>query len=104
MIRTKYGQADHADRGDSQEHGVVGRPQVFAARLQGLAEPGTVMISDATRRLVGDLFEYRDLGAVAIRGLPEAMRVWQALRPSAVESRFEALRAVSDTRLLARAA
>jgi class 3 adenylate cyclase len=95
---------DLVGSGEAQERGVVGETPNLAARLQGLAEAGTVMISDATRRLVGDLFEYRDLGAVAIRGLPEAMRVWQALRPSAVESRFEALRAVSDTRLLARAA
>jgi predicted ATPase/class 3 adenylate cyclase len=78
--------------GEAQERGVVGETPNLAARLQGLAEPGAVMISEATRRLVGDLFEYRDLGAVAIRGLPEAVRVWQALRPSAVESRFEALR------------
>jgi class 3 adenylate cyclase/predicted ATPase len=92
---------DLVGSGEAQERGVVGETPNLAARLQGLAEPGAVMISEATRRLVGDLFEYRDLGAVAIRGLPEAVRVWQAVRPSAVESRFEALRS-GTTPLVAR--
>jgi len=93
---------DLVGSGEAQERGVVGETPNLAARLQGLAEPGTVIISDATRRLVGDLFEYRDLGAVAIRGLPEAVLVWQAIQPSAVESRFEALRAGSLSPLVGR--
>ncbi len=93
---------DLVGSGEAQERGVVGETPNLAARLQGLAEPDAVMISDATRRLVGDLFEYRDLGAVAIRGLPEAVQVWEALRPSAVESRFEALRGSALTPLVGR--
>jgi len=41
--------------------------------------------------LVGDLFEYRDLGSVEVRGIAGPVPVWQVLRPSGVESRFEAL-------------
>ena len=93
---------DLVGSGEAQERGVVGETPNLAARLQGLAEPDAVMISDATRRLVGDLFEYRDLGPVAIRGLPETVQVWQALRPSAVESRFEALRGSALTPLVGR--
>jgi class 3 adenylate cyclase/predicted ATPase len=93
---------DLVGSGEAQERGVVGETPNLAARLQSLAEPNAVMISDATRRLVGDLFEYRDLGAVAIRGLPEAVQVWQALGPSAVESRFEALRGSALTPLVGR--
>jgi class 3 adenylate cyclase/predicted ATPase len=93
---------DLVGSGEAQERGVVGETPNLAARLQGLAEPGAVMISEATRRLVGDLFEYRDLGAIAIRGLPEAVRVWQALRLSAVESRFEALRGSALSPLVGR--
>jgi hypothetical protein len=88
--------------GEAQERGVVGETPNLAARLQSLAEPGAVMISGETRRLVGDLFEYRDLGAVAIRGLPEPVPVWQALRQSAVESRFEALRSATLSPLIGR--
>jgi predicted ATPase len=93
---------DLVGRGEAQERGVVGETPNLAARLQDLAEPGTVMISDATRRLVGDLFEYRNLGAVAIRGLPEAVQIWRPLHPSVVESRFEALRGSALTPLVGR--
>ena len=50
--------------GSAQEQSVVGETPNLAARLQTLAEPDTVVIAAGTRRLVGDLFEYRDLGAV----------------------------------------
>ena len=50
--------------GSSQEQSVVGETPNLAARLQALAEPDAVVIAAGTRRLVGDLFEYRDLGAV----------------------------------------
>jgi hypothetical protein len=77
--------------GSPQEQSVVGETPNLAARLQALAEPDTVVIAAGTRRLLGDLFEYRDLGAVALKGFTEPIPVWQVLRPSGVESRFEAL-------------
>src|SRR6516162_2695608 len=49
--------------GSAQEQSVVGETPNLAARLQNLAEPDTVVIAASTRRLVGNLFEYRDLGA-----------------------------------------
>jgi predicted ATPase/class 3 adenylate cyclase len=71
----------------------VGETPNLAARLQTLAEPGTVVIASTTHSLAGGLFEYRDLGAVALKGFAEHVRAWQVLGPSGVESRFEALRA-----------
>ena len=50
--------------GEAQERGVIGDTPNLAARLQGLAEPNTVLIDEGTRRLLGNLFEYRDLGAI----------------------------------------
>ena len=50
--------------GEVVEHDVVGETPNLAARLQALAEPDAVVIAAGTRRLVGDLFEYRELGAV----------------------------------------
>jgi hypothetical protein len=70
--------------------------------LQALAEPGTVVIAAGTRRLVGDLFEYRDLGAFEVKGITAPVLAWQVLRPSAVESRFEALRGSSLSPLVGR--
>jgi predicted AAA+ superfamily ATPase len=57
-----------------------------------LAEPDTVVIAAGTRRLVGDIFEYRDLGAFELKGIDGPAPVWQVLRPSGVASRFEAMR------------
>jgi len=93
---------DLIGEGSAQEQSVVGETPNLAARLQALAEPDAVVIAPGTRRLVGDLFEYRDLGAVEVRGLARPVPAWQVLRPSAVASRFEALRGSALTRLVGR--
>ena len=60
--------------GAAQEQAVVGETPNLAARLQALAEPGSVVISQATRRLVGGLFELDDLGPQRAQGLRRAAR------------------------------
>ncbi|MDB5407426.1 MAG: guanylate cyclase [Rhodospirillales bacterium] len=81
--------------GAAQEETVVGETPNLAARMQSLADPNTVVIAADTWRLIGGLFEYRDLGPVTLKGFADPARAWQVLGPSAVESRFEALRAAS---------
>src|SRR5262249_10946651 len=93
---------DLIGEGSAQEQSVVGETPNLAARLQALAEPDAVVVAADTRRLVGDLFEYRDLGAVEVKGLAAPIAAWQVLRPSAVASRFEALRGSNLTRLVGR--
>jgi len=88
--------------GDAQERGVVGETPNLAARLQAMAPENGVIIAEATRRLLGDLFEYRDLGAAEVKGLDAPVGVWQVLRPSTVASRFEALRSASLSPLVGR--
>jgi hypothetical protein len=88
--------------GSAQEQSVIGETPNLAARLQALAEPNAVVIGAGTRRLVGDLFEYRDLGAVALKGIAAPMPAWQVLRPSIVASRFEALRGSALSPLIGR--
>src|SRR6266540_4952293 len=73
------------------EQAVVGETPNLAARLQALAGPGVVMICPSTRRLTGGLFDYRDIGPVALKGWAEPVPVWQVLGTSGVESRFEAM-------------
>src|SRR5207249_11799190 len=75
---------DLIGEGAAQEQGVVGETPNMAARLQAAAEPGMVVIAASTRRLVGDLFEYGDLGAVEVKGIPAPVPAWQVLRPSVV--------------------
>jgi class 3 adenylate cyclase len=93
---------DLIGEGSAQEQSVVGETPNLAARLQALAEPDAVVIAAATRRLVGDLFEYRDLGAVELKGVAGLVPAWQVLRQSVVASRFEALRGSALTRLIGR--
>src|SRR6202022_425968 len=81
---------DLIGEGGAQERAVVGDTPNLAARLQVLAEPGTVVISASTRRLTGGQFEYRDRGPVALKGWAEPVPAWQVLRTSGVASRFEA--------------
>ena len=83
---------DLIGEGASQEHEVVGETPNLAARLQALAEPDTVVIAGNTRSLLGELFEYRALGSVTIKGFGDPVPVWQVIGASAAESRFEALR------------
>ena len=78
--------------GEAQERGIVGETPNLAARLQAIAEPDTVVLAEGTRKLLGNLFELHDLGASQLKGIAEPVRAWAALRASAVESRFEALR------------
>ena len=59
--------------GAAQEQAVVGETPNLAARLQALAEPGSVVISQATRRLVGGLFELTDLGPQRLKGFAEPL-------------------------------
>src|SRR5262249_58182017 len=75
----------------SEARGVVGETPNLAARLQTLAEPGTVLICPSTRRLTGGHFDYRDVGLVALKGWAEPVPVWQVLGASGVERRFEAM-------------
>jgi predicted ATPase/class 3 adenylate cyclase len=77
--------------GEAQERGIVGETPNLAARLQAIAEPNAVVTSESTRRLLGDLFEYRDLGMVELKGFPQPIKAVQVVGESAVDSRFDAL-------------
>jgi class 3 adenylate cyclase/predicted ATPase len=93
---------DLIGEGAAQEQGVVGETPNVAARLQALAEPGQVVISQSTRRLAGGMFEYRDLGRVTLKGLSDVVQAWQVTGASAVQSRFEAYHEASLTPLVGR--
>jgi class 3 adenylate cyclase len=78
--------------GEAQERGIVGETPNLAARVQGIAEPNTVVIAESTRKLLGNLFDLEDRGPQELKGIDGMVRASVALRPSSVESRFEALR------------
>ena len=93
---------DLVGSGEAQERGVVGETPNLAARLQGIAEPNTVVIAEGTRRLLGGLFELQDLGQKDLKGIAGQMRAWAALRASSVASRFEAMHGRELTELVGR--
>jgi class 3 adenylate cyclase len=88
--------------GASQEQAIVGETPNLAARLQGIAEPNSVVIAESTRKLVGNLFELEDLGSKELKGIAGPVRAFAALRPASVEGRFEALHGSGLTDLVGR--
>ena len=93
---------DLIGEGAAQEQAVVGDTPNLAARLQALAELNSVVIADSTRRLLGNLFELKDLGPRDLKGIAGPARAWAALRPSSMNSRFEAMHATGVTALVGR--
>ena len=94
--------SDVVGKGAAQERAVVGETPNLAARLQGLAEANTVVIAATTERLVGERFEYEDLGGHQLKGFSEPVRAWRVVRVREAESRFEAIRAGGLTPLVGR--
>src|SRR5271166_2835342 len=88
--------------GEAQERGVVGDTPNLAARLQNIAATDSVVIGEGTRKLLGDLFELRDLGAQDLKGVAGPTRAYVALSESSRESRFDALHAEGLTALVGR--
>ncbi len=93
---------DLVGSGAAQERGIVGETPNLAARLQAHAAPDAIVIDAQTRQLLGDLFEYADLGTVEVRGFPRPVHAYRVLRSSAVQSRFEAFHAAALTPLVGR--
>ncbi len=93
---------DLVGTGEAQERGIVGETPNLAARLQAFAEPNTVVIAESTRKLLGNLFELQDLGTREVKGISEPVRAWTAVRPGAVEGRFEAMHTSGLTALVGR--
>jgi len=84
---------DLVGQGPAQEQAVVGDTPNLAARLQGFAEASGVVVSAATRRLIGDRFRLKDLGRHAVKGLAEPVEAFAALGVLQSDSRFEAAHA-----------
>jgi class 3 adenylate cyclase/predicted ATPase len=81
---------DLVGEGAAQEQAVVGDTPNLAARLQGIAAPGQVVIADATRRLLGAGFELEDLGEHELKGIASSIAAFGVVGEQVLESRFEA--------------
>jgi class 3 adenylate cyclase len=74
---------------------IMGETPNIAARLQGMARPGDIVIAESTRKLVGSLFKYESLGSVELKGVPLPVSAWKVLGATGVDDRFRALRSAT---------
>src|SRR5262249_48223448 len=88
--------------GGRHEQLALGETPNLAARLQSLAAPATVAISDATRRLVQGYFRCDDLGSHSLKGVEAPMRVYRVVEESAAQSRLDVAGASGLTPLVGR--
>ena len=93
---------DQVGEGTASETAVVGETPNLAARLQGLAQPNQIVVSAATRAMLGDHFDLEDLGASELKGFAEPVPAWRVLAARDVESRFAATRSGSSAPLVGR--
>ena len=93
---------DQIGEGTASETAVVGETPNLAARLQALAQPNQIVVSAATRAMLGVHFDLEDLGAYELKGFAEPVPVWRVLSARDVESRFAATRTGSAAPLVGR--
>jgi class 3 adenylate cyclase/tetratricopeptide (TPR) repeat protein len=88
--------------GAAQERSVFGGTPNLAARVQTAAEPGTVLIANNTRQLVGDLFTLREVGSRSFKGIAETTPIFEVLAERSLETRFAARQLGGLTPIVAR--
>jgi class 3 adenylate cyclase/tetratricopeptide (TPR) repeat protein len=81
-------------KGAGHEAEVFGDVPNIAARVQAIAEAGTVAITDATHRLVAGLFVVENRGAQQLKGLERPLQLYRVVRPSGMRGRFPAMAAM----------
>ena len=93
---------DIIGEGASEERAVLGVTPNLAARLQGLADYNSAVISDGTHSLTKGFFEFEDLGRHPLKGISEPEQAWRVIALSSAASRFEASSASGLTPLVGR--
>ena len=93
---------DLVGEGAAQEHAVSGEAPNLAARLQQVAEPGAVVVAEATWRLLPGLFEFDELQTPALKGLPGTVRSFRVRGEARVAGRFEARQSAGSAPLVGR--
>lgn len=87
---------------DTTSIDAVGETPNIAARLQTLATPNTILISETTRRLLAGAFDYQDLGRHELKGITKRLQVYRILAAKSLPSRFDAAHTDSLTPLVGR--
>jgi class 3 adenylate cyclase len=90
--------------GAASEQLAVGDTLNLAARLQTAAAPDSVVIADATRRLIGHLFDLEPIGPLDLKGIAGPTIAWQVRGEGTLHSRFAAVRGGKRAKLIGREA
>jgi class 3 adenylate cyclase/predicted ATPase len=89
-LRVRIGIATGLVVVSSAEKGAVGETMNLAARLQGIAQPGSIVVSERVRRLAAGTFDYQDLGEQSLKGIAQPTHAYRIVGVSEASSRFEA--------------
>ena len=89
--------------GAAQEHSIVGETPNLAARLQALATPDTILVSETTQRLLGKMFELTATGEQSLKGFSQPVPAWRVLGDASVRSRFAGIHGGGSSPLVGRA-
>ena len=90
FLRVRIGIAAGVVVVSAAERSAVGETMNLAARLQAIAEPGSIVVSEKVHRLAGGTFRYEDLGEKTLKGIAATSRAYGILGVSGAASRFEA--------------
>jgi len=90
LLRVRIGIATGVVVISTGEKGAVGETMALASRLQGIAEPGSICVSERVRRLAGGAFDYADMGRQHLKGISQPTRAYRVTGIGTAESRFEA--------------
>jgi class 3 adenylate cyclase/predicted ATPase len=88
--------------GSRREQLALGDTPNIAARLQGLAEPDTVVVSAATYRLIQGYFACQDLGSFTLKNVSAPVSVHRVVEERSTQSRFEVAVSAGLTPLVGR--
>ena len=84
------------------DYTAVGDTTNLGSRMESLAQPGTVLLSKHTRRLVKDYFDLRSLGQIEVKGKKEPQEAFELIKASMVATRIGASVAKGLTRFVGR--
>ncbi|MCP3716467.1 adenylate/guanylate cyclase domain-containing protein [Paraburkholderia sp. CNPSo 3281] len=67
----------------------VGHTIHIASRMEGIATPTSILVSESTHKLAEGYFEFKALGAAQVKGVPEPLPVYEVLGPGALRTRLQ---------------
>ena len=84
------------------DYTAIGDTTNLASRMEGLAAPGAVFVSEATYKLVKDFFDFKSPDRLLIKGKEKPQNAYELMKPGAIETRIDASAAKGLTKFVGR--